>query len=102
VGASVPTRLLECFPAPLKDLAEAKQRSARKVGWNMTRRNLSQHTELKSRRSAMVAWPVNVQRVHIGQGIRLLFSFTDDVIAVGDTLQIVYPNHDQRQGKGAA
>jgi hypothetical protein len=46
----------------------------------------------------MVAWRLDVQRVHIGQGIRLLFSLTDGVIAAGDTLQIVYPNHEQRQG----
>jgi hypothetical protein len=46
----------------------------------------------------MVAWRVDAQRVHIGQGIRLLFSPTDGVIAAGDTLQIVYPNHEQRQG----
>jgi hypothetical protein len=46
----------------------------------------------------MVAWRVDAQRVHIGQGIRLLFSPTDGVIAAADTLQFVYPNHEQRQG----
>jgi hypothetical protein len=45
----------------------------------------------------MVAWRVDAQRVHIGQGIRLLFSPTDGVIAAADTLQFVYPNHEQRQ-----
>jgi hypothetical protein len=29
----------------------------------------------------MVAWRVDAQRVHIGRGIRLLFSLTEGVIA---------------------